>query len=192
MPWSVWLVSESCHEARFRELMKQTDNAVDVYIVPSEDEHVSEYLAECDDERRAFISGSDGSAGCAIVTDKKALLFPDGHYVLSAAEKQLDKNWTLMKYGTPGVPTWQVYLAQNLEKSSKIGLDAKLISAEDAATLVKPLESRGSSLVPLKSNIVDSVWGDARPSCPASKVFIFSKNIPADPISQGSLVYVPS
>ncbi|KAJ7584253.1 putative Xaa-Pro aminopeptidase P [Mycena floridula] len=155
--------------ARLRELMKQTDNAVDVYIVPSEDQHASEYIAECD-ERRAFISGFDGSAGCAIVTAKEALLFTDGRYYLQA-EKQLDKNWTLMKYGTPGVPTWQVYLAQNLEKSSKIGLDAKLISAEDAASLVKSLEPRGSSLVPLKSNIVDSVWGDARPSRPANKVF---------------------
>jgi Xaa-Pro aminopeptidase len=67
----------------------------------------SEYLAKCD-ERRAFISGFNGSAGtmpgltsflmcvkdmlagCAIVTVDNALLFTDGRYFLQAG-KQLDE-----------------------------------------------------------------------------------------------------
>ena len=67
----------------------------------------SEYLAHCD-ERRAFISGFNGSAGafvqlflssdrrayfqlgCAIVTLDKAYLFTDGRYFLQAAN-QLDQ-----------------------------------------------------------------------------------------------------
>ncbi len=66
----------------------------------------SEYLAKCD-QRRAFISGFNGSAGmmprfnllrsvkdmligCAIVTADNALLFTDGRYFLQAG-KQLDE-----------------------------------------------------------------------------------------------------
>jgi Xaa-Pro aminopeptidase len=66
----------------------------------------SEYLASCD-QRRAFISGFNGSAGalgtfsktgysslhcagCAIITLNKAFLFTDGRYFLQA-EQQLDE-----------------------------------------------------------------------------------------------------
>ncbi|KAN0123667.1 Creatinase, partial [Lactarius tabidus] len=86
-----------------RNLMAERN--IDAYVVPSEDQHFSEYIAECD-MRRAFISGFNGSAGTAIVTKDKAYLFTDGRYFLQA-EQQLDKNWTLMKQGLPDVPTWQ-------------------------------------------------------------------------------------
>jgi hypothetical protein len=49
----------------------------------------SEYLAECD-QRRAYISGFDGSAGCAVITHNEARLWTDGRYWLQA-EKQLDE-----------------------------------------------------------------------------------------------------
>lgn len=81
--------------AALRALMKQ--NKVNMYIVPSEDAHSSEYVAECD-ARRAFISGFDGSAGVAVVTESDANLFTDGRY-FNQASHQLDSNWTLMKQG---------------------------------------------------------------------------------------------
>ena len=55
--------------------------SLSAYIIPSCDAHNSEYLASCD-ERRAFISGFDGSAGTAIVTAKEALMWTDGRYFL--------------------------------------------------------------------------------------------------------------
>jgi Xaa-Pro aminopeptidase len=57
----------------------------------------SEYLAECD-KRRAFISGFNGSAGTAIVTDEHACMWTDGRYFLQAAN-QMSAEWTLMKDG---------------------------------------------------------------------------------------------
>ena len=48
------------------------------------------------DERRAKITGFDGSAGTAIVTQTEALLWTDGRYYQQAGN-QLDGNWTLMK-----------------------------------------------------------------------------------------------
>jgi Xaa-Pro aminopeptidase len=73
-------VDTSKRLAALRELMNHTENSVQAFVVPSEDQRKlftyillvglmtlpaldsSEYLAHCD-ERRAFISGFNGSAG---------------------------------------------------------------------------------------------------------------------------------
>ncbi|KAF9566554.1 Creatinase/aminopeptidase [Agrocybe pediades] len=154
--------------ARLRELMRKDEIGVQAFVVPSEDQHSSEYLAHCD-ERRAFISGFNGSAGCAIVTLDKAFLFTDGRYFLQA-EKQLDENWTLMKQGLPDVPSWQEFLYKKLDSNTKIGIDPTLISASDAETLNKQLTPKGSSLVSVPYNLVDAIWDD-RPARTQNKVF---------------------
>ena len=56
-------------------------------VVPSEDAHCSEYVADCD-KRRAFLTGFTGSAGLAVVTATQALLWTDSRYWLQA-QKQL-------------------------------------------------------------------------------------------------------
>ncbi|KAI7889388.1 peptidase M24, structural domain-containing protein [Mucor mucedo] len=143
---------------------------VDVFLAPSEDAHQSEYIAECD-KRRHWISGFTGSAGFAIITTTEAALFTDGRYFLQASQ-QLDNNWTLMKGGLPGVPTWQEYLINNLPSGSRIGLDPTLINAADAHQLTLELQHLGSSLVPIHENLIDLAWGKDRPEAPKDKVFV--------------------
>lgn len=155
--------------ARLRKLMKKPETNVNAFVVPTEDQHFSEYIADCD-ARRAFISGFTGSAGCAIVTDKEALLFTDGRYFLQA-EKQLDSNWTLMKQGLPDVPSWQDYLSKNIGPHSRIGIDSTLISASDAEIIKTALTPIQSELVPVEENLVDLVWADDRPARPQNPVF---------------------
>ncbi|KAI9345119.1 peptidase M24, structural domain-containing protein [Pilaira anomala] len=154
--------------ASLRELMKEHD--VDVFLAPSEDAHQSEYIADCD-KRRHWISGFTGSAGFAVITLKEAALFTDGRYFLQASQ-QLDNNWTLMKQGNPGVPTWQEYLVKNVPSGSRIGLDPKLINAVDAHQLTLQLQTLGSCLVPLKENLIDLAWGKDRPESPKDKIFV--------------------
>lgn len=62
---------------QLRDEMKK--RKLDVFIVPSEDPHMSEYPPAnyC---RREFISGFTGSAGVAVVSHDSALLFTDGRY----------------------------------------------------------------------------------------------------------------
>ncbi|EKM56519.1 uncharacterized protein PHACADRAFT_253690 [Phanerochaete carnosa HHB-10118-sp] len=153
---------------KLRELMRKPENDVNAYVVPSEDSHSSEYSAACD-ERRAYISGFTGSAGCAVITDKEAFLFTDGRYFLQA-EKQLDQNWTLMKQGLPDVPTWQEFLNKNLDSHTRIGIDPAVILASDAESLQTSLKEKESQLVSLTQNLVDLVWED-RPHRPANGVF---------------------
>ncbi|KAG0257126.1 hypothetical protein BG011_004147 [Mortierella polycephala] len=155
---------------RLRGLMQDPKYNVSAFVVPSEDAHQSEYVADCD-ERRAFISGFTGSAGLAIVSLESAALFTDGRYFLQASQ-QLDSNWTLMKSGLPGVPSWQEYLSENLPAGSRIGIDPLVFTATDAAKLEKELSKVGSLLVPVP-NLVDLIWKD-RPSRPARKLLTLS------------------
>ncbi|KAJ2370577.1 hypothetical protein H4S01_000279 [Coemansia sp. RSA 2610] len=154
-----------------RELMASSKYNVAAYVVPSEDAHQSEYVAACD-ERRAFISGFDGSAGCAVITMDKASMFTDGRYFLQAS-KQMDANWTLMKCGTPGVPTWQEYLTNHLPAGTRVGIDSTLLAAAEGGRLSAALKSRGGGdLVAIEDNLVDIVWGSQRPARPEDKAFI--------------------
>ena len=82
---------------------------LDAFIVPSDDPHQSEYVAPCY-ERRAFISGFDGSAGTAVVTADDALLWTDGRYFLQATQ-QLGEGWTLMKDRLPETVSIDAWLA---------------------------------------------------------------------------------
>ncbi|KAL4784626.1 hypothetical protein BJX76DRAFT_347642 [Aspergillus varians] len=159
-------VDTSKRLSSLRQLMQE--HKVDVYIVPSEDSHQSEYIAPCDG-RREFISGFSGSAGTAIISLSEAALSTDGRYFNQAA-KQLDNNWTLLKRGVEGVPTSQEWIAQQAEGGKVVGVDPALITAAAARSLSEALQRGGASLVGVSENLVDLVWGSDRPAPPQEKV----------------------
>ena len=59
---------------------------IDIYIIPSEDYHQSEYVGEYF-KVREFISGFTGSAGTAVITPDKAGLWTDGRYFIQAEQE---------------------------------------------------------------------------------------------------------
>ncbi|KAL7271841.1 hypothetical protein RUND412_005381 [Rhizina undulata] len=153
---------------KLRELMKK--EKVDVYVVPSEDSHNSEYICAAD-ARREFISGFNGSAGCALITQEKAALSTDGRY-FNQAEHQLDSNWELLKQGLPDVPTWQEWAVLQAQGGKSVGVDATLITAQQAKALETRIKKKGGSgLVGLAKNLIDEVWGENRPERPNNPVF---------------------
>ena len=89
-----------------REVMKSLH--IQAYIIPTEDAHQSEYIADSD-ERRCFISGFTGSAGTAVVTLNEAALWTDGRYYLQAS-KELSPDWILQKFGLSTTPTKEDWL----------------------------------------------------------------------------------
>ncbi|KAI8280515.1 putative Xaa-Pro aminopeptidase P [Colletotrichum sp. SAR11_240] len=152
-----------------RELMKERN--IDVYVIPSEDSHSSEYIAGCD-ARREFISGFSGSAGCAVVTLDRAALATDGRY-FNQASKQLDKNWLLLKQGLQDVPTWQEWSAEQSAGGRVVGVDPELITASIAKKLAEKIKRcGGSDLVALDENLVDLVWAKDRPARPKNPVVV--------------------
>ncbi|KAH9903710.1 aminopeptidase-like protein [Xylariomycetidae sp. FL2044] len=161
-------VNTSARLSELRKLMSK--NNVDVYIVPSEDSHSSEYIAPCD-ARRAFISGFTGSAGCAVVTQDKAALATDGRY-FNQASKQLDDNWSLLKQGIQDVPTWQEWATEQAEAGKIVAVDPTLLTSGAAKKLSEKIrKSGGKDLVPVTENLVDKVWGADRPARPVEPVF---------------------
>lgn len=145
-----------------------------VYVVLTQDEHQSEYIADAD-KRRAYISGFTGSAGTAVISKDKAALATDGRYFLQAA-KELNSDWELLKEGVKGVPTWQEWaITQATKAKSNIGVDPKLISYSDVVNLNELIQKKGLaediSVVSLETNLIDLVWGEKRPSRSKDAIF---------------------
>ncbi|ORY16084.1 putative Xaa-Pro aminopeptidase P [Clohesyomyces aquaticus] len=152
--------------AELRKLMKERQ--VDVYMVPSEDSHQSEYIAPCDG-RREFICGFSGSAGYAVITHEKAALSTDGRY-FNQAEKQLDSNWELLKQGLQDVPTISEWTADQVEGGKVVGVDPTVVTAADARKLADKIKKKGGEYRAIDENLVDLVWEKNRPARPSEPV----------------------
>ncbi|KAM7469386.1 hypothetical protein LguiA_007569 [Lonicera macranthoides] len=148
-----------------RELFSRPGIGIDAYIIPSQDAHQSEFIAECY-MRRAYISGFTGSAGTAVVTKQNAALWTDGRYFLQA-EKQLSSSWILMRAGNSGVPTTSEWLSDVLAPGCRIGIDPFLFSFDAVEELKESISRKNHELVYLYDfNLVDEIWKESRPKPP--------------------------
>ncbi|MDR2066140.1 MAG: aminopeptidase P family protein [Prevotellaceae bacterium] len=142
----------------------------DAFIIPSNDPHFSEYVANCW-KCREWISGFTGSAATVAVTDKKAALWTDSRYFLQA-EKQLEGSGIeLKKAGLDETESITEWLHGNLDANAKIGIDEKLFSIveyEDLHSQLLPLQ-----LVPLSDPFAE-IW-ENRPEMPKNKAFLLHK-----------------
>ncbi|MFW3146873.1 MAG: aminopeptidase P family protein [Thermoplasmatota archaeon] len=138
-----------------RDLMER--EGIDAYIVPSTDQHNSEYLPECW-KRRQWISGFTGSAGDVAVTKDKAGLWTDGRYFLQAEEQLQDTGIVLFKMGMEGVKKLEDWLARELSKGCKVGIDPRVISVDMSSKLSKTLKEREIELEYVQTNLVDELW----------------------------------
>lgn len=115
------------------------------------------------DNRIKYVSQFTGTSGTVIITNEAALLWTDSRYHIQA-EKQIDKKiWTLMKEGLPGTPTIPEWLIDKLPPNSRVGIDNFLIKAADFRKLNDQLREQKHTLVAIRENLVDLVWGNARP-----------------------------
>ena len=105
------------------------------------------------------------------VTSTEALLWTDGRYFLQA-EKELGPEWKLMRAGLPSTPDLPTHLATSLPAGSRVGIDPQLHSATSARALRTALADKKQTLVSLPANLVDAVWGAARPPPPTAPLRI--------------------
>lgn len=143
-----------------RALMASHSPPLDALVVPSEDNHQSEYVSTRD-KRRAFVSGFTGSAGLALITMNEALLWTDGRYFLQATQ-QLSERWKLMRIGEdPPVENW---MADNLPRNAAIGSDPWCVSVETYQRWEQTFLKKKQKLIQLSTNMVDIVWKDRPPA----------------------------
>lgn len=191
---SVYSSDSLCHSTRevntTQRLLalrrKMVEHELCCYVVPSEDEHQSEYVSRAD-QRRAFISGFNGSAGVACITrdllnfntnepEGKSVLSTDGRY-FNQASQELDYNWTLLRQGVDPI-TWQEWCVKEAAEMSrglggktvaKIGVDPRLMSYEQVEQFHKLIERSTATtettqaranvqLVPVEENLIDTIW----------------------------------
>ena len=107
-----------------------------------------------------------------MVTLEKAALATDGRY-FNQAGKQLDENWELLKTGMQDVPTWQEWTSQQAAGGKVVGVDPTLISSTVAEKLDESIKRPGGAgLKAVTENLVDIVWGDARPKRSNNPIFL--------------------
>mmetsp|Transcript_10864 Transcript_10864/g.16757 ORF Transcript_10864/g.16757 Transcript_10864/m.16757 type:complete len:746 (-) Transcript_10864:76-2313(-) len=162
---------------------------LDVYLVPSDDPHLSEYVPDAY-KRRAFLTNFHGSAGTAVVLPSEAMLWTDSRY-FNEASLSLSSHWKLMKSGQPKVPSISKYVAelaldhyQETGKSLRVGMDPYVHSASFVKELEDAFEKSAATLSSdecknesdkkigtidsSSPNLVDVIWGEDRPPVPTS------------------------
>lgn len=161
--------------ASLRNLMKNIavkDNkkGIEAYIVGSGDAHSSEYVQERD-KRRQFITGFKGSAGTAVITPDKALLWTDGRYYDQAlSEFDPPTAWTLMKDGLADTPSIENWLSENLSVNATVGLDPNYMDESTVSRIKNSLSTVPQDILCIENNLIDVVWGKDQPAPVLNKI----------------------
>lgn len=153
---------------QLREKMAQS--GIDVYYIPMNDCHNSEYVAEhfrC----IKYISGFTGSAGSLVITKEEAWLFADGRYYIQAANQIEGSGIQLMKIAQPGVPELADFLREKAA-GKVLGFDGSVIPAKMGRKLAGDgQETEGfPSMVKYDRDLAGEIWQD-RPAQTFSDIF---------------------
>ena len=153
---------------KLRELMKE--RGIDAYIIPSADNHQSEYVGEYF-KAREYMTGFTGSAGTAIVMMDEAGLWTDGRYFLQAENQLKDTGIELYRIGNPGVPSIEKFLIDKMPESGVLGFDGRLIAMKEGSNFEQKLAGKKVS-IKYDEDLVDLIW-ENRPELSKEKVFLF-------------------
>ena len=164
---------------KLRALMRK--HKIDAYVIPSTDPHGSEYVPALW-QRRAWISGFDGSAGDVIVTMDKAGLWTDSRYFLQAEQQLQDTGIELFKMGLPDVPDMLTFLKQELKEGQVVGMDPKVISYRQAAQWQRELALKKIKIKFLEDNLIDQLWED-QPEMPLDPIKVWPEKYAGESVA---------
>src|SRR5215204_6118059 len=135
------------------------------FLVPRTDRHQNEYVP-ASEQRLAWLTGFNGSAGTALVLPDRAILFTDGRYMLQVREQVDTSVFEIEHMVENPVHAW---IEANLSAGTKLGYDPWLITAEAAERISKACETAGAAFVPSEPDPIDAIWTD-RPPQPVGPV----------------------
>ena len=147
---------------------KMLENNISIYIVPTNDYHSSEYIGDYF-KTREYITGFTGSAGTAVITKDKAILWTDGRYYIQAEKELYGSEVLLYKAGMEGVPSVAEFISGEVSVGDIVGIDGKCTNDGYISTLGKKLEEKKAS-VKLDIDIVGSIWND-RPKLASNEIY---------------------
>ncbi|MBT7551018.1 MAG: M24 family metallopeptidase, partial [Gemmatimonadetes bacterium] len=139
----------------------------DALIIPTNDPHFSEYVAE-HWQARQWLSGFSGSAGTAVITADQAIVSVDSRYFLQA-EKQLAPGFSVLKQQAAHTTGYLDWIADELPAGSTVAIDDRLCSVNGVTDIGARLAKNDIELQLCEDPFVQ-LWSD-RPPLPNSELF---------------------
>ncbi|MEL7567693.1 MAG: M24 family metallopeptidase [Dehalobacterium sp.] len=149
-----------------RKLMQQ-DN-IDAVRIGTTDPHQSESVA-AHWKAVQWFTDFTGSVGICVVTAKDAAFWTDSRYTSQAERELQGKPMELFTVAIPGVPTWQEWLMDHVEKGATLALDGEVLSLADYRSSSELLALKDIK-VSYTKNYVGMIWDD-RPAIPKDPIF---------------------
>ena len=156
---------------------------LDVYLVPSADEHQNEYLPAYR-RRREAACGFSGSAGDLAVGRNDAHLFVDSRYHLQADQECDPAQVRVHKLGQAGVPDLFAWLKAHEREAGplRVGYDPLVVALRTAERVRESLLRRESRVAPVDGNLVDAVW-EERPAAPGAEIYALPDNVTGETVA---------
>ena len=152
---------------KLRKAMKIEN--INYYIIPSSDSHQSEYVSEYF-KGREYVSGFTGSAGTLLVGLEDAYLWTDGRYFIQADKELKSSGISLMKMRTPGYPTIEEWIKDNVKENEVLGFDGKVFSVNQYEGYLN-IAKENNFNINMRNDLLDSIWKE-RPQLPKNKIFL--------------------
>ena len=156
--------------------LQMQQEGVDVYVVPGNDPHASEYLPTHWHEMN-WLSGFKGESGTMVVTMDRALLWTDSRYYLQAGIELEGSTIELMRESDidcPTVPEWINGLERN---GIVVGVNPEMFSVNDFQDWQEKLTLRSVDLI-------RRIWTDGRPAIPQDKLYPYSADFAGETVEQ--------
>jgi Xaa-Pro aminopeptidase len=157
--------------AQLREQMQQ--HAIDAYLIPSADPHMSEYLPE-HWQSRSWLSGFTGSVGMLVVTATEAGLWVDGRYWVQAAQQLAGSGIVLQKQTPDPRTSYVTWLSQHLPEGAHIAMDGEVTSLQLFEQLHTTLGANYRLSTDL--DLIDRIWMD-RPVLPCAALYALPEQV---------------
>lgn len=144
------------------------ERQISAFIIPGTDPHLSEYSAD-HWKARGWISGFNGSAGTAVVTEKQAGLWTDSRYFLQAGIQLEGSDFILFKDGRPKLHNskgWSILTFRICNRNRRID-----VFVQRSSTIKHYFEDKGFSLIS-DFTPFEKIWDD-RPSIPNDPIFVY-------------------
>jgi Xaa-Pro aminopeptidase len=139
-------------------------------VVPSADPHQSEYVTG-HWQARAWLTGFTGSAGIALVTPTRAILWTDFRYWLQAGSQIHGSEFELFRSAEKDVPEFHRWIFDNLSLEDIVAIDGRMISRNQEKTYRQLWDIRQIELR-TDLDLVGDLWQD-RPPMPATEAWEF-------------------
>lgn len=152
-----------------RQMM--SDHQIAALVVPSADPHQSEYVSG-HWQARAWLTEFTGSAGVAVVTRTRAILWTDFRYWLQAGDQIQGSEFELFKTGETGVPEFHRWIFDHLSPEDTVAIDGRVISRNQEKTWCHLWDIRDIRLR-TDLDLVGDIWQGDRPSMPVTKAWEF-------------------